>query len=38
MYDTDATRNFKDASEKLDIALNVIFWVMLVFNILFSGT
>ena len=38
MYDTDATRNFKDASEKLDIALNVIFWMMLVFNILFSGT
>ena len=38
MFDTDATRNFKDAAEKLDIALNVIFWMMLVFNILFSGT
>lgn len=38
MFDTNATRNFKIAAEKLDVVLNVIFWIMMVFNILFSGT
>lgn len=38
MFDTDATRNFTKGAINLDIALNIIFWLMVIFNVLFSGT
>lgn len=38
MFDTEQTSNFKHGAIKLEITLNIIFWVILLFNILFSGT
>lgn len=38
MFDTKATNNFKIMAENLDLFLNIMFWIMLAFNVLFSGT
>ena len=38
MYDTNGTQNFILASENLDRILNIVFWIVLAFNLMFSGT
>lgn len=38
MIDDEVTENFSDAADKIDKVLQVVFWVLLVFNLGASGT
>ena len=38
MIDNETTKNLISASENFDLALNIVFWILLVFNLIFGGT
>jgi hypothetical protein len=38
MFDNETTENLASASDNFDLALNVCFWVLLAFNLIFGGT
>ena len=38
MVDNEKTKSFSDASDNLDLSLNILFWILFAFNLLMSGT
>ena len=38
MIDNETTKNLISASENFDLALNIVFWILLAFNLIFGGT